>query len=396
MSTFRVSTRAADPRVLCVSHRDIAPVISRCGIYEFEDVVSAIDDVDVVAPAGAPDPAEAGGSVRKAVRTFQRLGVRAVHRLQVRLELTAPCGGRRRLPPDVRRGYEMLFVSAQSPLDLYNIGSIEMWRATARTSICYIDELYARDVPKLGGLMKVLKRFDHIFVSVLATVEPLEHATGRPCHFLAPSTDALTFCPYPKAPKRVIDFYAMGGRPPETHSALLDIADTKDWYYLYDTVINCRVSSHEQHRSRLADMIKRSRFFLVTPVRCHDPGRTGGEQEMGLRYFEGAAGGAVLIGVAPATPSFVEYFGWADSVIPLPLNSDDVSSVITELEADPGRLNRISKTNVVNSLRRNDHVYRWAHILAIAGLAETEGMRERRRELEDRATSVEHTMSEVV
>lgn len=395
MSGFRVSTRAANPRVLCLSHRDIAPVISRCGMYEFEDVVSAIDAVDVIAPADAPDPADAGGSARNAVRTFHRLGVKAVRRMEVKLETAIPNGGRRRPPTDIGDGYELLFVSAQSPLDIYNLGSMEMWRSTARASICYIDELYARDVSKLGDLLKVLRRFDHLFVSVRATVESLEHATGRPCHFLAPSTDALKFCPYPMDHERVIDFYAMGGSPPETHKALLRIAEASDWYYMYDTVTNCRVSSHEQHRSRLADLIKRSRFFLVTPVRWHDPERTGGEQEMGLRYFEGAAGGAVLIGVLPACASFMEYLGWEDSVIPLPLNSGDIAHVIAELEADPGRLDRISKNNVVNSLRRNDHVYRWAQILATAGLAETEQMADRRRQLEDRAVSIEHTMSEV-
>lgn len=394
MSAIRVSTRAANPRVLCLSHRDIAPVISRCGMYEFEDVVGAIDAVDIVAPADAP--ADAGGSVRNAARTFARLGVKAGRRMRVKLEGATGLGGRRRPPAGIGGDYELLFVSAQSPLDLYNLGSMQMWRTTARTSICYVDELYARDIPRMGDLLKILRRFDHLFVSVRATVEPLEHATGRPCHFLAPSTDALKFCPYPAEPERVIDFYAMGGSPPQTHKALLRIAETSDWYYMYDTVTNCRVCSHEQHRSRLADLIKRSRFFLVTPVRWHDPERTGGEQEMGLRYFEGAAGGAVLIGVAPATASFTEYLGWEDSVIPFPLNSGDIANVIAELEADPGRLDRISKTNVVNSLRRNDHVYRWAQILATAGLPETEAMARRRGQLEDRAASIEHMMSEVL
>ncbi|WP_235624154.1 glycosyltransferase family 1 protein [Mycolicibacterium goodii] len=391
-----MSTRAANARVLCLSHRDIAPVISRCGMYEFEDVVGAIDAVDIVAPADAPDPAEADGSVHSAVRTFARLGVKAGRRMQVKLEGATGRGGRRRRPADIGGDYELLFVSAQSPLDIYNLGSMQMWRTTARTSICYVDELYARDIPRMGDLLKILRRFDHLFVSVRATVEPLERATGRPCHFLAPSTDALKFCPYPVEPERVIDFYAMGGSPPETHKALLRIAAASDWYYMYDVVTNCRVRSHEQHRSRLAELIKRSRFFLVTPVRWHDSERTGGEQEMGLRYFEGAAGGAVLIGVAPATASFTEYLGWEDSVIPLPLNSGDIAHVIAELEADPGRLDRISKTNVVNSLRRNDHVYRWAQILATAGLEETEAMADRRRQLEDRAASIEHVMSEVL
>ena len=52
MRKYRFSSKAPDPRVLCVSYRDIAPVISRCVQYEFEDLIGAMDAVDVVAPAG--------------------------------------------------------------------------------------------------------------------------------------------------------------------------------------------------------------------------------------------------------------------------------------------------------------------------------------------------------
>ena len=109
------------------------------------------------------------------------------------------------------------------------------------------------------------------------------------------------------------------------------MADAGDWYYMYDTVANCPVSSHAEHRSRLADMIKRSRFFLVNTASWHKGERTGGQQELGFRYFEGAAAGAVLIGDAPRNASFNEYFGWQDSVIPLPFDSGDIADVLAEL-----------------------------------------------------------------
>ena len=204
--------------------------------------------------------------------------------------------------------------------------------------------------------------------------------------------DALKLCPYPGAPKRVIDFYAMGRRHPETHEALLRRADAGDWYYVYDTVPNCFVASHAEHRGRLADMIKRSRFFLVNAARYDDAERTGGQQELGLRFFEGAAAGAVLIGDAPNNASFNEYFGWQDSVIPLPLDPDNVVDIIAELDADPRRLERISKTNVVNSLRKHDHVYRWGQVLSIVGLKETTAMERRRRELAELAASIERAI----
>ncbi len=394
MRKYRFSSKAPDPRVLCVSNRDIAPVISRCGLYEFEDLISAMDAADVIAPADPPDPADADTALQNSIRTLWRLAAKTFRRLSVKLEGMLPQTGLRRLPSGLAANYELLFVSTQSALDLYNIGPCAMWRSTARVSMCYIDELYPSDVSGLGSLLKILKRFDHTIVNVRDTVEPLASATGRPCHYLPSSTDTLKFCPYPGAPKRVIDFYAMGVSPPETHKALLRMADAGDWYYMYDTVANCPVTNPVEHRSRLADMIKRSRFFLVNSVRWYNPERTDGQQELGLRFFEGAAAGAVLIGDPPRSGTFNEYFGWPDSVIPLPLDSGDVADVIAELDADPSRLERISKSNVVNSLRRHDHVYRWSQILSIAGLKETRAMERRRRELEELAASIERTMPE--
>ncbi len=210
MRKYRFALKAPDARVLCVSNRDIAPVVSRSGLYEFEDLIGAMDAVDLIAPEATPDPADAGSPVQNVICTVQRLGAKAFRRLSVKLEGVVPLTGLRRLPSGVARNYELLFVSSQSPADLYHVGPCAMWRSTARVSMCYIDEIYPSDVAGLGSLLDVLKRFDHILVSVRDTVKPLAAATGRPCHFLAPSIDTLKFCPYPAAPTRVIDFYAMG------------------------------------------------------------------------------------------------------------------------------------------------------------------------------------------
>lgn len=393
MRTYRFSSKAADPRVLCISNRDIAPVISRCIRYEFEDLAAALDAVDVVAPADTPAPTEGVTAMQKGLRTLWRLWAKAERRLALKLEAAVPSTGRRPLPAGLAAEYELLFVSAESALDLYNLGPCEMWHSKARVSICHIQELYARDVEALGSLLPVLKRFDHILVGYRDTVEPLAEATGRPCHYLVPSTDTLKFCPYPGDPDRVIDFYALGRRPPpETHDALLRMAENKGRYYVYDTVTNCPVSSHAEHRSRLADNVKRSKFFLVNAAAYTELQRTGGQQELGYRFFEGAAGGAVLIGDAPRNESFHEHFGWEDAVIQLPADREIVD-FITELESDPHRLKHVSDMNVINSLRRHDHVYRWAEVLSIAGLSETWQMDCRRRELEELATSVELRMA---
>lgn len=392
MRKYRFSSKAPDARVLCVSIRDIAPVISRCTHYELEDLIGAIDAVDVIAPGELTAPEAADTAMQKGVLTLQRLAAKTARRLKVQVEGMAPVAGLRRLPPGVKPNYEMLFVSTEAPGDLYDLAPCAMWRSAARVSVCYINELYDSDVPALGGILKILKQFDHIFVGMSRTVEALAEATGRPCHYLAPSTDTLKFSPYPRSPERVIDIYAMGHRPPETHKALLRMAEAGDRYYVYDTVGNSPVSSYAEHRSRLADMIKRSRFFLVNVASWHKGKRIKGQQELAYRFVEGAAGGSVLIGHAPRNASFDKYFGWPDSVIPLAFDSADIADVITKLEADPTRLEQISKTNVVNSLRRHDHVYRWGEILSITGLKETSAMGCRRHKLAELADSIERTI----
>ena len=59
MRRWRFSSKAPDPRVLCVSYRDIALVISRCGQYEFEDLIATVDahsDILGYVPAGVARP----------------------------------------------------------------------------------------------------------------------------------------------------------------------------------------------------------------------------------------------------------------------------------------------------------------------------------------------------
>ncbi|GAA3699920.1 glycosyltransferase [Gordonia hankookensis] len=391
MRNYRFGARSESPRILCVSYRAIDHTISRSIRYEFEDLVAAVDAVDVIAPTEV-DPAGAASSLGASIRTIESEAVKVIRRLQVKSEVLLPDVLPRRRPPGAAAEYDLVFVSVEGVHDLYSIGSSAMWRALAPQTICHVQELYSPDVPALGDLLGILKGFDQIFVGCQGTVETLSAATGRPCHYLAPSTDTLNFCPYPDPPKRLIDFYAMGRRPPKTHAALMRLAEDPAFYYLYDTVPNCPIADHVEHRDRFAEMIKRSRFFLVNPARCDDPDRTGGQQELGYRYVEGAAGGAVLIGEAPRNASFDDDFGWPDAVISLPFDSPDVSEVIDALTSDPDRLERIAQSNVANCLRRHDHVYRWGQILAAADLGDTAAMSRRRHLLEERAESIERAM----
>src|SRR4051812_23541835 len=120
MRKYRFSSKAPEPRALCVSHRDIAPVISRCLRYEFEDLIGAMDAVDVIAPADTPAPTSAGTPAQKAVHTVRWLAVKTLRRLMVKLEGTLPFTGLRRRPSGLKHDYELLLITTESIYDLYD------------------------------------------------------------------------------------------------------------------------------------------------------------------------------------------------------------------------------------------------------------------------------------
>jgi hypothetical protein len=245
----------------------------------------------------------------------------------------------------------------------------------ARISVCLVDELWKKGFRQRTGEIPILRLFDRVFVSTAGSVEEVAEVTGRPCSYLAPSVDALALCPYPRPARRVIDVYSMGRRSPDTHGALLEFAERNGWFYLYDTVGG--VTRHREHRRHLASILRRTRYLLAYPGKMDVPGQTGGQQEIGFRYFEGAAAGTLLVGEAPSTPWFEKLFGWPDSTIHLPYGATDVSSCLLTFDSDPERAERVRRTNVAQSLLRHDHVYRWSQVLQHVGLPETPSMEAR-------------------
>jgi hypothetical protein len=374
MSWVKQSLSSPDARVACVSFREADPIISRCLRFEFEDAIAGIDRVDILSPV-------------RSMKTSR------LDRVIARLDCKAPALARLRPDPALSRRYDLLFVTIQTIGDVYAFAPWSAWRRGAGRSVCLIEEMYARDVANCRAEVEILKQFDTLFVGCQGTVEALSRATGRPVHYLPHSADALAFCPFPDAPERVIDFYSMGRRPRATHEALLRIADRSDFFYHYDTVSNVRVTDYLEHRRRLVDMVRRTRYFLTNMGKCNEPGHTGGQQELGFRFFEGAAAGCVLIGDPPRNDAFRDLFTWPDSVLPLEFGSGAIEPIIRALDADPARVERIRRANVVQSLRRHDHSYRWAQVLAAVGMEPLPALAARAGTLAALADSIERPAS---
>ena len=61
--------------------------------------------------------------------------------------------------------------------------------------------------------------------------------------------------------------------------------------YEFDSIIGREVRDVREHRLLLANTIKNSRYFIVQTAKVDREDHTAGQQEVGFRYFEGAAGG---------------------------------------------------------------------------------------------------------
>lgn len=343
------------------------------GLYEAQDVLVETDDVDLIC-------VEPGAmfSVKEAV--------------QRRLLWRDPSGKVVHLNPGLKpihltQDYDLFVVVCQNWWDVPYVNAIKNWKTRCRTSVCWFDELWAGCIPDYRHWLHALNQFDHVVVGMGGSVPALEKALGRPCHWGPGAVDALRFSPYPAPPARVIDIYSMGRKLEKMHQAFLKLAARREVFYIYDTFPGSMAHppDHRQHRELIANMAKRSRYFVVAPAKAGVQGDTHGQVEIGYRFFEGAAAGAVMIGQAPDCQSFKQLFGWPDSVVEISPDGSDAIDKLKNLEAQPERLETIRRRNARESLLRHDWVYRWKEILRLAGLKPRPAMEQRERLLTELA-----------
>ena len=99
----------------------------------------------------------------------------------------------------------------------------------------------------------------------------------------------------------------------------------------------------KEHRTLFANLAKSSRYFIVNPGKIDEPTVTGRQIEIGNRYFEGAASGAIMVGEVPKNEVFERLFDWPEAVTRLPYDSQDIDVLIKDLDADPERQDRIGE-----------------------------------------------------
>jgi Glycosyl transferases group 1 len=354
-------------RILIVSMRNHTRHVWRCASYEFEDTIRACDAADLLAPVPRVHS-------NRIIRRVWRAAGRAP-----RLVAPMPAG----------RQYDLLLALCQNRSDIRRLAALNDVADRCRLKACFLEEIWAADVHQWREELACLRDFDAVFTFSASSVVPLSEVLERPCHFIPGAVDALKFCPYPDPPVRGIDVYGMGRRMDGAHRTLMHLAEGQGWFYLYDTVANFSVIDPAEHRGLLSSLVKRSRFFIACPSKFNEPQATQGQEELGLRYFEGIAGGAVVLGRAPRCKAYEQNFDWPDAVVPLKTtDGSDIADVIAELDRQPDRVAQVRRENVVNSLLRHDWVYRWRAMLDIVGLPPSDGISVREMRLKRLAQTV--------
>jgi hypothetical protein len=335
-------------------------LLSACGDYEFEDLICSFDNADIFTAHSS-----------RGFKTTRRFA----NQLTRRTQLACLNPGVKNLT--IEKDYDLFFAKFLLHEDLLSLNALKKWRQHCRFAVCWLAEAWADDVVKWKGYAKILSQFDYIILNCSASVQPMHELTGRPCLYVPPGIDAIKFCPYPDPPPRAVDVYSIGRNALVTHKALLKMAEQKDIFYIYDTIIRKETDRPAEHRALIAHIAKRSRYFLVNPAKIDRQFQTGRQSEIGFRYFEGAAAGTIMIGEHPQTQAFREHFGWPDSVIYVPFDSPDIAGILEDLDSRPLRIENARKNNIVHSLLNHDWAYRWSKILNLAGLEPCAALTER-------------------
>jgi hypothetical protein len=370
------SKQREKPRVCMISGRKYLNNAFRCAFYEGQDVLMDVEDIDMI--------------YLEPKHTYNLR-----YPLQKHLiwrDFTGKAVNTNMVFESVKltREYDLFIAHLPLMQDLIQLSGVKGWKDRCKRSVCWIDELYSSNVKYYEHWLPALESFDEVVIGLSGTVNALSEALNRRCHYVPGAVDTVRYSPYPDNPERVIDIYSIGRIWDSVHKEFLECAARRKMFYVHDTFIasDVQVKDYRQHRQMHANMAKRSRYYFVAPAKMDAPEDTGGQMEIGFRYYEATAAGSVLVGQVPDCDAFQETFDWPDAVIPLQNDGTDVVEVLFNLDGNPDRLEEISRRNAVEALLRHDWIYRWKDIYRIVGLEATERMMLREKKLREIAEKV--------
>ena len=364
------------PRVLVVSVRGFRFQAANCCIYELEDLLTDLESARLYTPI-ADRQFDLGCKVHR--------GIKYLGGSDSLASKIAPFPHKLVLEQE----YDLLFAVLDNPYQFHLLESIQGWREKCRFSACFITEMWLPDLKAKRLFREPWSSFDRVFLGVTQCVDALDKLIEPPVTYVPPAVDTLRFSPYPNPPQRSIDVSYVGRRSPDIHAALVTRASQDNFFYYHDTLRGkLEIGNPREHRILLANLFQRSRYNITNYAKFNSTQETGGTQEIGYRFFEGAAAGTVMVGMPPSGDAFPRYFDWEEPIIRVDLSGHDVVEAIAELDKQPERLKRISLRNVANCLLKHDWSYRWRDMLATFDLKPSAKAIERQKYLQELAYEI--------
>lgn len=364
----------ARARICMPSQRAVRRDAAWCSMYEFEDVICEVDHVDRI------DLQAGTGFFSGREHAVQSLVWRQWWRPFARLNPGIK-------PVLLTRDYDIFACCCINPWELLYLNAIQGWRERCRTKICFLFEVWAGIVSRYEHLLRLLEGFDHVFIEFESSVEPVQNIIGVPCHQFSPAPDVLRFTPYPDVPTRFIDVYSIGRRMETMHRSLVKQARERNLFYIYDTIPGSCIKprDHREHRELYANIARRSRCFVTYPAKVDTVEETCGLSEPGMRFYEGLASGAALVGQPPTCGVFKREFHWPNAVLDIGERVENLVAVMERFKREPEQYEQLSRRNATEALLGHDVSHRWAQALATAGIAPVPELEDRQRRLQELA-----------
>jgi glycosyl transferase family 1 len=366
------------PRVCMLSQREIRKSAAWCSMYEFEDVICDVDDVERI------DLRPGTGYSWRRRFVSSLVWHKVVSSLSAKLNPGLS-------PIQIKSDYDLFAFICINPWELLYLNAVHGWKERCRKKVCYIFEVWAGLAHQYEPFLSLLREFDHVFLGWKSSVASVERIVGVPCHHVSPAVDTMRFSPYPNLPRRCIDVLSVGRRLEAMHKQLFNMATAGEIFYIHDTIPGRCIepSNHREHRELYANLGKRSRYFVTYPAKVDVAEETQGISEPGMRYYEGIATGAVLVGECPGSETFTKEFNWPNSVINIGDRAENLINVMKTFHREPEKFGQISRTNSAQALRRHDWAHRWNDMLQISGLAPTGKLEARKGQLSKLAAIAE-------
>lgn len=367
---MEVETRQSPERRVCIfSQRVIRPDVSRCSGFEFEDVVSELEDCTLVTAKW---------------RKSQGLDS---YRHRARRWMSKRSDIFQHMPSGVEKqplseDFDIFGCFVQKPVELLTLDSIPNWRERSKFAVCVLEEVWDTNLKDFAPLVRSLSKFDLVTSAFASVCEEMSRIIGRPVIHLPGAVDIKRFSPK-ATQERVIDVYYLGRKRSELHKKIMRMFGERDGFYLYDSATAMPIAAdHVAHRELLASLVQQSKLFVVDYAKFGHADQASGQISWGPRYVEGMAGGAVQIGYAPDTDDFSKNFDWPEAVYRLPDDPVEATDAVAKLLDNPERLNHMRAANLAKVALKHDWMHRWELILDHFALPHTHEMARRRQDLQ--------------